>query len=53
MVYTCGVWGAKAGVQVSRREFHTHIHLNYVIVEFLFHIKNFSGLIGNIQSLKL
>ena len=32
--YGCGVWGIKAGVQVSKREFHTHIHLDYVKVEF-------------------
>ena len=24
----CGVWGARDGVQVSRREFHTHIYLD-------------------------
>ena len=30
-----GCEGAKAGVQVSRRELHTYIHLNYVRVEFL------------------
>ena len=29
------MWGAKAGVQVSRRKFHTHIHLDYAKVEFL------------------
>ena len=23
-----GVWGARVGVQVSRRETHTHIHLD-------------------------
>ena len=27
-INACGVWGAKAGVQVSRRELHTHIYLN-------------------------
>ena len=27
-ISTCGVWGARAGVQVSRRELHTHIHLD-------------------------
>ena len=27
-------WGARARVQVSRRELHTHIHLDYVRVEF-------------------
>ena len=27
-ISTCEVWGARAGVQVSKREFHTHIHLN-------------------------
>ena len=36
----CGVWGARNGVQVSRSEFHTHIHLNYAIVEFLSCINN-------------
>ena len=30
-----GCGGKKAGVQVSRRELHTHIHLDYVRVEFL------------------
>ena len=24
----CGVWGTRVGVQVSKREFHTHIHLD-------------------------
>ena len=27
-ISACGVWGAKAGVQVSRGELHTHIHLD-------------------------
>ena len=26
------MWGARPEVQVSRREFHTHIHLDYVRV---------------------
>ena len=34
-----GVWRGKGGVQVSRREFYTHIHLDYVKVKFLSHIK--------------
>ena len=34
----CG-GGAKAGVQVSRREFHIHIHLDYDRAEFLSCIK--------------
>ena len=34
-ISACGVWGAKAGIQVSRREFYTHIHLDYVRVEIL------------------
>ena len=25
---TCGVWGARAKVQVSMRELYTHIHLD-------------------------
>ena len=33
-ISACGVWGAKAGVQVSRRELHTHILLDYAILEF-------------------
>ena len=36
---TCGVWGARAGVQVSGRKLHTHIHLNYDEVEILSWIK--------------
>ena len=31
---TCEVWEARTGVQVSMRKFHTHIHLDYVKVEF-------------------
>ena len=27
-INACGVWGVRVGVQVSRREFHTYIHLN-------------------------
>ena len=34
-----GVWGVRVGVQVSRRELHTYIHLDYVRVEFLYCIK--------------
>ena len=33
-ISACGVWGVRAGIQVSRRELHTHIHLDYVRVEF-------------------
>ena len=28
------VFGVRAGVQVSQKELYTHIHLNYVRVEF-------------------
>ena len=28
------MWGTRAGVQVSKREFHTHIHLDYFRVKF-------------------
>ena len=31
--------GGKGRVQISKREFHTHIHLDYVIIEFLSCIK--------------
>ena len=27
-ISACGVWGIRVGIQVSRREFHTHIHLD-------------------------
>ena len=27
-ISTYGVWGARVGVQVSKRELHTHIHLD-------------------------
>ena len=30
-----GCEGAKAGVLVSRRELHTHIHLDYIRVEII------------------
>ena len=35
----CGVWGARAGVQVSKRELHTHIYLDQARVEILSCIK--------------
>ena len=28
------MWGVRVGVQVSRRELHTHIQLEYVRIEF-------------------
>ena len=31
--------GGEVGVQVSMREFHTHIHLDYVIIGFYFRYK--------------
>ena len=36
----CKVRGARVGVQVSKREFHTHIHLDYAKVEILSYKKN-------------
>ena len=38
-IYDCGVWGVRAGIQVSRREFHTHIHLDWTRVKLLSCIK--------------
>ena len=29
------VWGARVGVQVSRRKIHTHIHLDYARIKIL------------------
>ena len=37
-INACGVWEERVGVQVSKREFHTHIHLNYARVEILSYI---------------
>ena len=38
-ISVCGVWGVRVGVQVSKKEFHIHIHLDYDRVEFLSCIK--------------
>ena len=38
-ISACGVWRASVRVQVFRREFHTHIHLDYVRIKFLSCIK--------------
>ena len=38
-INACGMWGARAGVQASKRELHTHIYLNQVRVEILSCIK--------------
>ena len=38
-INACRVWGARAGVRVSRRELYTHIYLDYVRVEILSCIK--------------
>ena len=29
-INACGVWGVRAEIQVFRRKFHTHIHLDQV-----------------------
>ena len=38
-ISACEVYGVRVEIQISMREFQTHIHLNYIIVEFLFCIK--------------
>ena len=38
-ISACEVWGARVGVQVSKREFHTHLHLNQARVEFYLVLK--------------
>ena len=38
-ISACGVWGTRVGVQVSKRELHTHIHLDYSRVKFISYIK--------------
>ena len=39
-ISVCGVWGERVGVQVSKRELHTHIYLDYSRVEFYLVKKN-------------
>ena len=34
-ISVCRVWGAKVRIQVFKREFHTHIHLKWIRLEFL------------------
>ena len=34
-ISACEVWGVRVGVQVSKREIYTHIHLDYIKVEIL------------------
>ena len=38
-INVCTVWGTRAGVQVSRKEFYTHIYLDYIRVKILSCIK--------------
>ena len=38
-INACEVWGARVGIQVSKREFHTHIHLDQARIEILSCIK--------------
>ena len=39
------VWEAKIGVQVSKRELHTYIHLDCVRVDYILNIKKKKNLI--------
>ena len=34
-ISACGVWEVRTGIQVFRKDFHTHIRLDYIRVEFL------------------
>ena len=34
IIRACGVWREKTEVQVSRRKLHSHIYLDYTIIEF-------------------
>ena len=34
-ISVCTVWGVRVGVQIFRRELHTHIYLHYVRMKFL------------------
>ena len=39
-INACRVWEARARIQVSKKEFHTYIHLDYVRIKILSCIKN-------------
>ena len=38
-ISACGVWGTKAGIQVSKRKLYTHIQLDYARIKILSCIK--------------
>ena len=38
-ISACRIWGARVGIQVSRKELYTHVYLDYARVEILFCIK--------------
>ena len=44
MFVGCG--GIRVGVQVSKREFYTHIHLDYVRIKFISCIKKKKVIVG-------
>ena len=48
--YKC-LWsvGGKGRVQVSRREFHTHIHLDLAIVKILSYIKKVQQVVAHMH----
>ena len=50
-ISACGVWGVMIEIQVFRKKFHTHIHLDYVRVEFLSCIIYYTGIGPPIQGL--
>ena len=39
-ISVCEMWGVRVGIQVFKRELHTHIHLDYAKVEILSYKKN-------------
>ena len=51
LINSHGVGEARAGVQVSIRKFHTHIHLDYVRIEILSCYKKKKKILMNTKNL--
>ena len=46
-ISACGVWEARTRVQVSKRELHIHIYLDYIRVEFYLVSKKKKNYVSN------
>ena len=49
-ISVCEMWEVRAGVQVSMREFHTHIHLGYARIDSILYKKKIQLTISSIYN---